>query len=95
MARPPPRRVNGTRTTFMPLTPDSILLHHIIQTQSWHTQEIVRLSTQISTMQKRSRPLPWRELMPGLWGIVLLVLLVMVATGRLTISEAMALLGRV
>lgn len=92
MARPPPRRVNGTRTPFMPLTHDSILIH-LLKTQDLHSREIARLSTQMS-MTRRSA-LPWREIMPGIWGVVLLVLLGMVATGRLTISEAMALLGRV
>ena len=91
MARPPPRRVNGTRTHYMPLTPDSILVH-LLKTQDYHSREIARLSTQISMQRSR---LPWREIMPGLWGVVLLVLLGTVATGRLTISEAMALLGRV
>ncbi len=92
MARPPPRRVNGTRTTFMPLTHDSIIIH-ILKIQDYHSREIARLSTQMSMRQRSG--IPWRELMPGLWGVVLLVLLVLVATKQITISEAMALLGRV
>ena len=91
MRRPAPRHVNGTRTHFTPLTPDSILVH-LLTIQDLHSREIARLSTQMSM---RQRSVPWRELMPGIWGVVLLVLLGMVATGRLTISEAMALLGRV
>lgn len=93
MARPPPRRrVNGTRTPFMPLTPDSILVH-LLRTQDRHSREIVRLTTQMSMLQRSV--FPWRTLMPGLSGVILLVLLVLVATGRITLAEAMALLGRV
>lgn len=65
MHRTPPRRVNGTRTTYIPMTPDSILLHHIIETQRWHTQEIARLSTQISTRRRNRRTI--QELPPWVW----------------------------
>lgn len=76
MARTPPRRaVNGTRTHFIPMTPDSILLHHLIQTQTWHTHEIARLSTQISSLQKRrsTRSFQWKEVLPWVWGILMLI----------------------
>lgn len=82
MARTPPRRtINGTRTNFIPMTSDSILLHHlletqrvIIQTQQRHAREIERLSTQMSNKRRRKRiediP-PW---VFWAWGCAMLVL---------------------
>src|SRR5690606_36019843 len=82
MPRTPPRRtINGTRTNFIPMTSESILLHHLVATQrviihtpQRHAREIERLSTQMSNRRRRRRiegiP-PW---VFWAWGCAMLVL---------------------
>lgn len=96
-ARPLPQ-ANGTNTHFVPRGPDSIMYH-----LGRHAEAIDRLTTQITSLEQkldgrspreRLPPIPWREVGRGIWGLLLLVALVLVATGQISSRELMTILGR-
>lgn len=91
-----PQHANGHRTRFMPQGPDSIIF-----TLGRHEEAIDHLHTRITSLELAAQkekgglpPVPWREVVKGIWGLILLVALVLVATGKITSQEAMTILGR-
>lgn len=74
----------------MPMSPDLIIF-----TLGLHEAQIDHLHTRIAALEggtRRASRLPWRELLPGIWGLVLLALLALVAAGKITLGEAMSVM---
>lgn len=95
MRRAPLHHANGTHTSFIPMTPESIMYHLGRQ-----EERIDHLITRVTSLEEAAtgrisilRSIPWLDIAKGLWGIVLLVVLALVLTGRITITEARMLLG--
>lgn len=79
-------KMNG-HAQLPPSEPNGILF-----TLGKHSAQIDHLSTRVDKLEKPSRPpFPWKDLMPLIWaGLVFLA----VGVGKLTLHDALALLGR-
>lgn len=79
-------KMNGSRS-YPPSGPDAILFH-----LGRHEAQIDLLHTRVSLIERSRRgPFPWKELIPVCWGLLLFLL---AAIGKMTLAEALTLIGR-